>query len=148
MKLFWLPLVMLVLLAQNISAQTCKNADAILGMWKADEKALTIEVYRVGSRYNARIASFTDHHSKVPAAEQRDAKNPDPKLRNRRMIGLEVLTNLVFNASDEQWINGTIYNAKSGKRYSAMAEMTSKNTLSVRAYKGFSMLGKTMTFTR
>lgn len=129
-------------------AQAAGGGDAILGTWKANEKVLTIEVYKQGQEYHARIVSFTDHHNGLPAAQRTDDKNPDPALRSRKLIGTDVLSGLKYSSGSKSWTGGKIYNAGSGSTYSANVELVNPGKLSVRAYKGVSLIGKTLTFHR
>jgi len=131
-----------------VSAQKEGKGDQILGEWKAKEKVLTIQIYKQGAVYNAKIISFTDHHNPMPSDQRQDDKNPDPALRKRKMIGMNVLSDLTYSDGDGKWTKGKIYDAGSGKTYSVNAELSSNGELSVRAYKGITLLGKTLTFHR
>ncbi len=124
------------------------RADDILGKWTANEKVLTIQVYKLGAEYRARIVSFTDHHNATPSMQRTDEHNPDKAKRGRKVIGMDVLTRLSYNTAKNIWTNGQIYDAGSGKTYSAALDLNSNGILSVRAYKGISLLGKTLTFHR
>ena len=136
------------LLSHPVLAQSIPAEDKILGKWIADEKILTIEVYKRSEEYRARIISFRDHHNKIPSDQRLDERNPDPQKRNRRMIGMDVLTGLNFDSSEMKWADGKIYDAASGKSYSALLVIDDRGKLLVRAYKGISILGKTLSFHR
>ena len=131
-----------VIAARQVSSET-----SVLGFWKADAKTLTIEIYKNGPEYRARLISFTDHHNATPSALRKDDNNPNPALRNRYMIGMDVLHGLAYNKANGKWVDGKIYDAKSGREYSADLEM-SNGKLFVRAYKGFTVFGKTLSFHR
>lgn len=130
------------------AAAAQSDADAILGRWKATEKTLTIEVYRSGPEYRARLVDFTDHHNPVPASQRKDERNPDPALRDRPLLGLDVLTHMRYDADEKTWTGGTVYDVSSGKEYSAELAIDESGHMNVRAYKGVTMLGKTMRFAR
>ncbi len=51
-------------------------------------------------------------------------------------------------SGDNVWEDGKIYDARSGKDYSCKMTLVNKNELGVRGFVGFSMLGKTSTWTR
>ncbi|MDX1506864.1 MAG: DUF2147 domain-containing protein [Woeseiaceae bacterium] len=76
-----------------------------------------------------------------------DDKNPDPELRSRKLIGLELFTGFRFDG-DDRWVDGTIYDPNSGKTYRCIITIRDRNTLRVRGYIGFSLLGRTETWTR
>lgn len=58
-----------------------------------------------------------------------DAKNPDPKLRNRPTLGMPVLLDMARTRPDK-W-EGNIYNAQNGQTYSASVSLSDQNTLRV-----------------
>ena len=49
---------------------------------------------------------------------------------------------------ENKWGNGNIYDARTGKAYSLNASLKDKNTLFMRGYIGFSLIGKTTTWSR
>ncbi|GEP00942.1 DUF2147 domain-containing protein [Methylobacterium haplocladii] len=57
-----------------------------------------------------------------------DLKNPDPKKRNRPVIGLTLLDNL---QPEEAKFSGEIYNAEEGKMYSVSLERESASELNI-----------------
>jgi uncharacterized protein (DUF2147 family) len=135
-----------VLMLMSITGKA--NGDAILGRWRATTKSLTIEIYKTGGEYRAKILDFTDHHNAQPAAERRDDNNPDPKLRGRSLLGMDVLRGLQYDEAGNTWSHGSVYDVSSGKEYSAELELDDSGKLNVRAYKGISLLGKTISFVR
>ena len=79
--------------------------------------------------------------------EKIDIKNPDPSLRSRPAVGLEILRNFTY-AGDGEWEDGTVYDPKSGRTYSCKMSMSDPDKLNIRGYVGFSMLGRTESWTR
>ncbi len=53
-----------------------------------------------------------------------------------------------FKFDDGEWEDGTIYDPKSGKTYSATMELDGKNLLKIRGYVGISLFGRTTEWTR
>ncbi len=76
-----------------------------------------------------------------------DEKNPDPALRNRPLIGLQLFQGFDY-AGNGRWTGGTIYVPNSGKTYRCIVTYVDHNTLKVRGYIGVSLLGRTETWTR
>ncbi len=76
-----------------------------------------------------------------------DEKNPDPALRNRPLIGLQLFEGFDY-AGNGRWTGGTIYDPNSGKTYRCIVTYVDHNTLKVRGYIGVSLLGRTETWTR
>ena len=51
-----------------------------------------------------------------------DVKNPDPKLRDRKVGGSVFLWNLTYNKEDNKYHNGKLYNFQNGTTYHVSAE--------------------------
>ena len=58
---------------------------------------------------------------------------PDAKLQSRKLIGVNILSNLV--KKKDKWEGGSIYNPKNGKTYKCKIWME-KGQLMVRGYLG------------
>jgi uncharacterized protein (DUF2147 family) len=117
-----------------------------VGQWITEKKDLIVEVYVTGSEYKARIVWFSGKHS---VENMLDKKNPNPLLRTRKVLGMDVLEGLSYNESDKCWDNGYIYDATSGKTWSATARFDQQaDKLTVRGYWGFEILGKSLKFQR
>ena len=130
-------------------AQTKSAADAILGKWESSKKNVIVEVYKESNEYKARILWFddTDDLSR-PKETRRDIYNPDPALRNRKILGLTVLKDLTYNKKNGKWENGIIYDTRTGKEWNASASLVRKGLLKVRGYWHFEFIGRSMTFNR
>ncbi len=144
-------LLLLVCLAfsKPASAQTIAPCDAICGKWMATTKNLTILVYKEGEAFKAKITWFNDTDDLTrPMATRTDRENPDPKLRNRRILGMSVLEKMVFVAKSNSWENGVIYDALHGRYWDSAAYITPQGVMKVTGYWHFKFIGKTISFTR
>lgn len=140
-------LLFLTLLSFSISRGYAQNkADDIIGTWQtAGVNPARIQIYRVGDRYHGKISWL-----KVPTDNGKvrvDANNPDKSKTNQPIIGLVILKGFKFDGDDE-WEDGTIYDPKNGKTYSCYMYLKGKDILKARGYIGFSMIGRTETWTR
>jgi len=136
---------------KKAQAQAIAPADKICGKWMSEEKNCIVNVYKTGNEFGAKLMWFNDSDDKSrPMNIRTDAKNPDATLRNRKLIGMEVLENLTYNPATNSWENGIIYDAKSGHKWSSAASFADNNSnvLKVTGYWHFKFLGKTMTFNR
>jgi uncharacterized protein (DUF2147 family) len=75
-----------------------------------------------------------------------DKDNPDSKLKSRPLMGLNLLEGLKFDSG--MWEDGTIYDPKTGKTYSCQVTLKSKDVLEVKGYIGFSLIGRTVEWTK
>lgn len=123
------------------------ESDRILGRWISSDKKLIVEVYKEKEQFKAKIVWFNDDPSK-PMAEWRDKHNPDPTLRNRRILGLEILNGLRYDEKSHSWEGGTIYDAQHGKQWDAAGYIDKDGTLKVKGYWHFKFIGKAMLFKR
>lgn len=123
------------------------NADAIKGTWMSMEGNLKVEVYKKGNEYFSKVIWFDDTDDlSNPMATRMDTKNPDKTLRNRKIIGTEVMHGLVYNADDDEWQDGIIYDCSSGKEWNAKAWINSEGVLKVRGYWHLSIFGQNINF--
>jgi uncharacterized protein (DUF2147 family) len=77
----------------------------------------------------------------------RDEHNPDAALRSRELRGQIILKDMKYDGNG-RWSGGTIYKPDNGKTYKCKVELRDDDTLGVRGFIGFSLLGVTQTWTR
>ena len=81
--------------------------------------------------------------------ESVDENNPDQTLRNRKILGLQILQGLKPSPdAEDQWTGGTIYDPQSGRTYRCKLRREGRDQLKLRGYWGVSLLGKTTLWTR
>ncbi len=122
------------------------NPDAILGKWVTTAGNCMVEVYKQSNEFKAKIIWFKE--GKKPINEWVDEKNPDPALRNRKLLGMEVLHGLHYDLDEKEWVDGVIYDATSGKEWDSVVWLTDDNLLKVKGYWVFKFLSETKTFKR
>ncbi|MCB5258998.1 MAG: DUF2147 domain-containing protein [Candidatus Cloacimonetes bacterium] len=136
--------ILIICLAIPAFAQV---AERINGVWYNGEKSSKIEIIRLeDGSFSGKIVWLREPNDANEKAKT-DSKNPDNKLRKRPLIGLEVLTGLKYNGNNK-YSKGKIYDPKSGKTYSAKAELVNNNTLSLRGFIGIALAGRTDTWIR
>ncbi|RYZ22878.1 MAG: DUF2147 domain-containing protein [Chitinophagaceae bacterium] len=133
-------LLTLTILTSTIAAHA---QDAVVGKWWTPKRDGQIEVFR--SAANTYFGKLI--WGKTPG--KKDDKNPEPALRSRDLIGINLFTGFTYDAGDREWVDGKIYDPTSGKTYSCKLWLTDNNkTMNVRGYIGFSLLGRTEKFSR
>jgi uncharacterized protein (DUF2147 family) len=125
-----------LLMNDIISAQNA-NADKILGQYWSPAKNGKIEIFKSGNRYFGKFI--------WGANPRKDTKNPKVELRNRDVVGMVFLTNFYF--SNNEYLDGQIYDPESGKTYSCKMWLENGD-LKVRGFIGLSFLGRTETFSK
>lgn len=140
----------LVLTASTATAET--RADDILGVWLTDKKESKIEVTKKEGKYFGKITWLEEPNYPEDDAEagvvKHDRENPDEALQSRPIVGLQLLTNFIFDSDDETWEKGKIYDPEVGKTYKCVIRMGEDGILNVRGYIGIPALGRNTAWTR
>jgi uncharacterized protein (DUF2147 family) len=146
MKKFFAFLFLLLFFA---GTQAQKQAEPLLGRWQNDTKDIIIEFYKTKDNlWNAKIVWLKDNddHNGEP---KRDVYNSDPKLRTRKIIGIDLLYGLKTKSSNDKWIGGSIYNYENGQSYNAIIFLEDENTILIKGYWWmFRFLGGTKAWTK
>lgn len=122
-----------------------QGKDAILGKWLTEKGKSVVQVYHCGDAYCGKIIWLKEPLDKQ-GKEKLDTKNPDKSKRNRKILGLVILTGLKYKGPNK-WEGGRIYDPERGKTYKCHAWFD-KGKLKLRGYIGFSLIGRTTTWTR
>lgn len=147
-----------LLLLAAASAGPIASGDEILGVWKTFDKQgkqeSTVEIYKENDAYCARIASLAepnwpaDDDQNMAGRPKNDRHNPDAGLRQRPIIGMQIMHNLAYNPAENIWEGGRIYDPANGKTYKCKFTLTSPARLEARGYIGISLLGRTEVWQR
>jgi len=136
--------LLFALCANSLFAQ---EANDILGYWLNEEADAKIEVFKHEDKFFGKIV-WLEEPKHENGEWKLDSENPDEGLRNRKKLGLQVMHNLVWDKGDKEWNDGKIYDAREGDTYSLYATLKGKEILNLRGYIGFSIFGKTTSWTR
>lgn len=143
-----LNLLVLVLFANVFTAFTTlgNNPDAIIGTWlTAGDDNAKIEIFKSNGKYYGKIVWLKNPIRDGGIAL--DVNNPDKSKHKNPIIGLQIISGFEFDADENIWDNGKIYDPESGKTYSCNIKKEG-NKLKVRGYIGFSLLGRTEIWTK
>ncbi|MGB9702876.1 MAG: DUF2147 domain-containing protein [Candidatus Kapaibacteriota bacterium] len=122
-----------------------EKADDIIGQWYTENNESLVEIYKNNGKYYGKIIWLKEPNRN--GKPKLDEKNPDDKLKERPILGLNILKDFVFDGSNE-WNDGKIYDPKSGKTYSCYIKFEDTDKLKIRGYIGISLLGRTTYWTR
>jgi uncharacterized protein (DUF2147 family) len=98
----------------------------IEGLWLNDDRKGLVRIAPCGGRLCGTIVKVLD---RAPGAPKTDIHNPDPALRNRPFVGLQVLTG--FERAGATWKNGRAYDPESGKSYRSTLALNPDGSLKV-----------------
>lgn len=134
-------IIMLALCLHPLMAANSKHEkDAIIGEWINEKGNAKFHIYRSGEQYFGKITWGT-------GGDTKDSNNPDPKKRDRDLVGLIILKDFAFQGQNT-WSGGAIYDPKDGKTYSCRLSLKNPNMLEVRGYVGITLFGRSETWTK
>lgn len=124
----------------------------VLGLWKTDGGDSRLELFRCGDKVCGKIAwlkvpNYIDGNDGPVGKTKIDRKNPSPTLRNRPILGLQVMKGLTAKG-DNRWGDGTCYDPETGKSYKCKMQLSSPDRLELRGYIGISLIGRNFGLTR
>jgi uncharacterized protein (DUF2147 family) len=129
------------------------NGDAILGVWNTRDRDTRFEIYKCGTQYCGKISYLREpNHSPankegLAGLPRLDTHNPDPRLRNRTLVGLPLLEGFRYMGNN-LWEGGKIYDPEDGRKYGCKIWLEGKSRLKLRGYLGISLFGRTETWVR
>lgn len=117
----FMPTLIVLASTATMFAASSALADPV-GDWRVADGTATVRIKHCGAALCGYIASTS-----TPAGK--DDRNPDPKLRGRSVMGMEVLINMQ-KAGDNVW-TGSTYNSEDGQTYSAKISLQSEQALQI-----------------
>jgi uncharacterized protein (DUF2147 family) len=128
MRLIVAPLLASALFALPAAAHA---AEPITGQWFTKDARAIVTIAPCGSKVCGRI---TQALKRKPGETGLDAKNPNPALRSRKIVGLQILSDFVDSGSD--W-RGQIYSPEAGKDYRSILKKLPDGSLQVQGCISF-----------
>jgi len=122
--------------------------EAVVGVWSGGDSLMRVSVQ--DGRLSMTILALRDavylpdEEVGEAGAPRRDDNNPEPDLRDRPLIGMELLQG--YRWTGKRW-EGKVYDPASGNTYSSRMERDG-NRLKMRGYVGVPMFGRTQFFDR
>jgi uncharacterized protein (DUF2147 family) len=111
--------MVLAVLAASALGGAARAADPA-GLWITETGSSRIRIAPCGGGFCGTIVSAP--------GKGLDAKNPDPALRSRSVVGVQILD---ARQPDGSSYSGSLYNPNDGKTYSGSMRLTGPNTLEV-----------------
>mgnify|MGYP006428450803 FL=1 len=117
------------------------NGQQIVGQWKTidDEtkkERSIVEIYKVGDRYAGKIIKLQRSLEDDPDPVC-DACDPDDSRYLQKIIGMEIIQDMAFDKSSNEYVDGTILDPESGSEYQCKLWLSEEGTLKVRGYIAF-----------
>ena len=141
--------ITLLALIVFFTSMTHAQSDRINGYWMTEDDESQIEIFTdERGEVHGKII-WLDEPYEDDGSPILDGENPEPELRSQPILGLEIIEGFTYDASDEEWSGGSIYDPESGRTYTAYMRLEDRNTLRLRGYvMGMRFLGRTTHWTR
>ncbi len=129
------------------------ESDGVVGVWVTEKRDAKIEIFNCGDKYCGKIVWMDEPDYKAgdkegkPGERKLDVRNPDPELRDRVILGMQILRDFSY-AGENHWTGGRVYDPETGNTYRARLTLTARNQLDLRGYIFIPLLGRTSTWTR
>jgi uncharacterized protein (DUF2147 family) len=148
MKVFLYCVVILLITASSYGS----GSPEVIGLWKTAGNSSKVEIFSCGDKLCGKVvwmknANFVDPNDGPVGTPKIDRKNPDPALRSRPIIGLQVIEGLKASGSDS-WERGTCYDPESGNTYRCKMRLATPDRLEMRGYVGIPLFGRTYALSR
>ncbi|MFS4418479.1 DUF2147 domain-containing protein [Maribacter sp. 2307ULW6-5] len=121
--------------------QRGKNPGDIVGVWMPSEGTAYIKIFKEKGKEK--------YHGKIVWLKEPNDEAGKPKTDPDGKAILNMLNLRDFVFEDGEWVDGTIYDPKTGNTYYSSIEMVNKNKLEVRgSLDPFGLVGRTDTWVR
>jgi len=129
-----------------LSVSLTISSQTIFGKWNSfdeetNEIESVIEVYEKDGKAFAKIVEITD-----PERQEATCFKCKGSRKDQKILGMDILTGL--KKKKDEWSGGKILDPKNGKEYKCYIKLLDDNTLKLRGYIGFSLLGRTAIWKR
>ncbi|MBE99574.1 MULTISPECIES: DUF2147 domain-containing protein [Flavobacterium] len=141
MKKYFLTFVM-VAVAGIFSAA----AQGVIGKWKTiddetGEAKSIVEIYEQNGKIYGKVVEILN-----PAKKNAKCTKCEGSDKDKPILGLVIIRGL--EKDGDEYTDGDILDPNKGKLYSCTIKLEGKDKLNVRGYLGFSLLGRSQTWTR
>jgi uncharacterized protein (DUF2147 family) len=126
-----------VALVFMLSSERASAQAGIAGTWFTEDSSSKVTITQSGNAYTGKVTW-------VKTEGALDAKNSDPSLRTRPIMGIDILTGCTGDATSAKGCR--IYAPKRGSSYDAELSLDKDGSLKVKVKAGIG--GKTQTWTR
>ena len=150
------PAALAVLVQASLTTGASAQDLKVFGTWLTASGTAQIKIVSCSDAASGPLCGFVvglkdpkgPDGKSVPPEEATDFRNGDPKLRERKVIGMPLIWGFKKTADANAFEGGQIYNGEDGKIYSANIDLEADGRLKLRGYVGSPMFGQTQYWTR
>ena len=145
--------IAVLLLAATVSthpfdtSKISSNPDEPLGTWISKAQDSQTEIFKSGDKYHGKLLAGwgNELYEKDGKTLRKDAKNPNPALRNQPLLNAIILSDLEYD--NGEYKHGNYYDARTGRTFNCTMNMKD-DKLEIRIYWKVPIFGLTKTWTR
>lgn len=115
--------------------------EALVGEWWTEKKDGKVKFQKLKDGTYWGVLSWS-----AESPPRKDSKNPDPKLRDRLLVGIVLIWNLRYE--DGEFVDGKVYNPNDGNTYRMKVKVVDPSTLTIRGYAALPVFGSSQTWTK
>jgi len=115
------------------------QADKIVGIWVPAKGTSQVRIFKAtNGKYYGKVEWLKEDKEKL------DVSNPDEKLRDKKVWGLMILKDFIYNTGKNRWEGGTVYDPDNGKTYDCFMWFNgNENTMTLKGYVlGMKFIGR------
>lgn len=147
-KAFFLCFMILTMFYMSPLKAQVNKGDRLIGTYRVVEPETKedskVKIFKTkDGKYKGQVIWLAVPNMK-DGTPKRDILNPDPKKRNTPGNQIVLLWDFEYDAQQDMWVNGQIYDPCHGKTYKCRLNFESDTKLKVRGYIGTPALGKSM----
>jgi len=101
------------------SAPAMAQAETPVGTWQSESGDTRVRIAKCGQAMCGTVVSVR--------GEAKDVNNPDPNLRSRNLVGVQMISNI--QPSGQGAWSGSLYNYRDGKTYTGKMRLNGSNAL-------------------
>jgi uncharacterized protein (DUF2147 family) len=129
-----------------IASAVFGQADKIVGIWVPAKGTSQVRIFKAtNGKYYGKVEWLTEDKK-----DELDVNNPDEKLRDKKVWGLMILKDFVYNDGKKRWDSGTVYDPDNGKTYDCYMWFDGDdNKMTLKGYVlGMKFIGRAEIWTR
>ncbi|NOX52562.1 MAG: DUF2147 domain-containing protein [Gammaproteobacteria bacterium] len=150
-------LITLMALLGTTASLAADTSQAVVGTWLVTSATGDPAHIKIYAKMVDGVETFYGKFTFFPGEDENgvnigesalDGLNPNESLRERRLLGLDMLEGMTYNKTKARWDGGTVYDPDIGKYYKCRLSILDENRLELRGYVGIPLFGRSDIWTR
>ncbi len=117
------------------------------GLWHTEDRQAKVAISYCGEKLCGELVWLAEPLDNA-GLPRHDQHNPVAMLRERPVLGLRILWDMVADENGTTWRNGRVYDPETGKTYQGKITLESENVLKLRGFVGMPVFGRTSIWVR